>query len=379
MWRSLSPLFLALRASPCGCGATALPVLDTVEVGHVQWAETSEGQRLEIRTLCTDPPVFLVPGFISEDEADSLVNLALEKGDWIESEVDQETNDFRRQLKRGGKAARKLLAEFDFNDDALLSSTELAKFAEDVFTMPNYDHAELVRHVLGEVANPKAKVPIKAAANAHLDDFFSKVLREEPHRSSRFSRQAWLHYDGDLLRSLLDRAQAITQLPPDIMRQTEELQVVHYPRRGHYACHHDTSPDGVDEGAIRIGTLGFFLNNVTQGGETVFPGAFRAESENWGPDEWAKLEASCQRTEACTQLGGLKVVPKKGDGIFWYNVRSWAVDKIRQKRQPAGFGEKAVIWGTVHCAAEVLDGEKWFANLWLHMTAPKARRSGGEL
>lgn len=362
----LQMLLLELSRCPCGSGAAVPTALDPVAVCHVRRASAADGRWLEVRTLSVEPAIFLVPGLLDEEEADELVALAKQNKEWKSSIVLGGDRDMRKRLRRGGKAARRVLREFDDDRDGNLSAEEMQHFADDVFTIPNYDHAAFVRNVLGE-ATPDIAVPIADAARVDVGKFFDKVVREEPHRLNRFSRQTWLKYEGKLPRALLGRAGVVTELPEEIVNQSEDLQVVHYSRRGHYACHHDSAPDSIDEGNVRIGTLAMFLNNVTSGGETVFPGALRTDTESWGQDEWSMLEHRCQRTEACTQVGGLKVTPKKGDGIFWYNVQPWALERLARGPQREGFGERAVVWNSLHCAAEVLEGEKWFANLWLQL------------
>merc|ERR1712217_564503 len=135
----------------------------------------------------------------------------------------------------------------------------------------------------------------------------------------RHSNQTWLGYNTPLLKVLRKRAMVVAGVPEEVINNSEQLQVVHYPKGGHYACHHDSAPDSIDAGDIRFATLGIFLNDVAQGGETAFPGSDREDSAEWGHEEWSDLEADCQPTPMCTRLGGLVVPARKGDGIFWYN------------------------------------------------------------
>merc|ERR1712151_279161 len=134
-----------------------------------------------------------------------------------------------------------------------------------------------------------------------------------------------------------------------------------YPTLGHYSCHHDSSPDSIDMGQIRLGTLGMFLNDVPKGGELSFPGSDRNDSAGWGQDEWSALEGRCQPTRACTELGGLVVQPRKGDAVFWYNLDPGVVRNLGSKSgKGMPEGEKAVLWNSMHCGAVVHEGEKWF-------------------
>merc|ERR1712150_344855 len=94
----------------------------------------------------------------------------------------------------------------------------------------------------------------------------------------------------------------------------------------------------------------------------------RGDAAGWDHDDWSQLETQCQPTQMCTKLGGLVVPARKGDAILWYNVRPSALPGLAagQARGP-DFGPRTVLWSSVHCGAEVLEGEKWFANLWFRI------------
>jgi len=96
-------------------------------------------------------------------------------------------------------------------------------------------------------------------------------------------------------------------------------------------------------------------------------------SGGWGVDEWNELEERCQPTAACAQMGGLAVTPRKGDGLFWYNVKPEAFAALQRGGPlPPDFGDRALVYGSLHCGAEVLEGEKWLANLWFRLSGPGA-------
>lgn len=364
--------------------ATSLSARDPVALGHTQF-HGEDG--LELRTISVDPPVFLIPGLLDASEADELIALA-QAQQWSMSIVDVEASEEARQLRQGGKAAKKVLRSFDVFPDGMLELDEMKALSFELFNLPNYDiaaHRAMLGHasrLLGSDKLPQdaEHLPVAHGGKADLYEFFSKLARNEPHRMSRHSDQVWLrHRTGQpLLRKVLARAQSVTGFTDEVMKHTEDMQVVRYRRQGHYSCHHDSSPDLIDEGDVRLATLGFFLNDPEQGGETVFPGALRNDTADWGEDEWGLLENQCQPTSACTQIGGLVVQPRKGDAVFWYNVQPrYFPDLAAGKSVP---GSEALIWGSVHCAAEVLAGEKWFANLWMRLNdRPGSGRTGAEL
>jgi len=376
---------LALYFAPAreAVAAVQLAGRDPVALGHVQ---LHGERRLELHTASVDPPVFLIPNFLDAREADELIAQAQSQTNWMDSTVLQGVREETKQLRKGGKAAVRALRAFDRDGDGLLEFGEMQDVFYEVFDLPNYDattHQAFLRHASHVLGTEKMPVdtddlPLEHAGEADVYGFFEDLSANEPHRMSRYSDQVWLpHADrkASLVREIMARAQAVTGFPDEVMKSTEKMQVVRYQRQGHYSCHHDSSPDLINIGDTRVATLGIFLNDPEDGGETVFPGALRNDTANWGQDEWGVLEQQCQPTAGCTQLGGLVVQPRKGDAVFWYNVRPEHFQSLAAGK--AVPGEQALIWGSVHCAAEVRAGEKWFANLWLRLRPHGAR--GGEL
>merc|ERR1712232_1542099 len=88
----------------------------------------------------------------------------------------------------------------------------------------------------------------------------------------------------------------------------ERLQLLRYaPQGSHYSCHHDSSPD--ERANFRFMTVFIFLNDVSEGGETVLFGtdlnATYPERRAWKtPDGYENLENKCQPTRSCPQYPG---------------------------------------------------------------------------
>ena len=151
-------------------------------------------------------------------------------------------------------------------------------------------------------------------------------------------------------------------------------------------CHHDESHEGVEQGDFRLATLGILLEPARQGGETAFPAADRPETRHWRNEDWADFEQKCSRLNRCTTSGGLVIKAEKGDAIFWYNVRpeAWGGATPGPHIDPPleGVEENSMFQTSLHCGAEVIEGEKWWANLWLHPRIPpdpSEQRGAGEL
>lgn len=386
--RRLLLLLHALRASASEGGLEELEtaVRDPVEVGYERHVSGRDGGLLIMRTLSVDPPVFLLPGFLSSHEADEIVKIAKAQPEksWSRSEVS--TNFVDAQVLEDKSQAKEFVREADGDGDGYLDASEVAWITRELFQMPNFGEEDLdalaahcgvaaVSEAVGKKKKKsKKRVPVKSFLASKPLRFFRRLLEREPYRLDRFSDQTWLKHTRKqpALQRVLNRTAEVTGLPLEVVEEVaEELQVVLYPERGHYACHHDSSPDSLDEGHVRLATLGMFLNDVPKGGATAFPGADRKETADWSEDQWAELEAECQLTPACTSLGGLVVPAKKGDGILWYNVRPAVIpglvtEGVPKQREQGVFGPKTLLWSSMHCGAEVLEGQKWFANLWLH-------------
>lgn len=107
---------------------------------------------------------------------------------------------------------------------------------------------------------------------------------------------------------------------------TEDLQIVHYSQGQQYTAHHDFGyPDTRPNAPSRSINLCMYLNEGMVGGETAFP-------------RWRNAETG----------DAVKAVPKKGKAmIFYMKLPDGNLDDLSQ-----------------HSAMPVIEGEKWFANLW---------------
>jgi len=343
-----------------------LPMLEPVAIGHSRLLDLGHGDGragTKVRTLAMSPPIFYVEGFLTQSEADAIVKKAngsrmFESGVGVtQNENRDKDNDFKLSYASG--AFKSYFNEFDQNDDGRLEAAELQHFLQHVFDMPNHDHSIFMKKY--NLTTEAVSFQDFKDKRINLGKYARWVVKHYPHLKARHSLQKWLPYESTETEQLVPRARRLTQLTESI--ESEELQVLRYPRLGHYSCHHDSSPDSIEEGYARLATLALFLNEPTGGGEIAFPGADHAGvAEGWDEEQWASLEAQCQPTKACTAIGGLVQRPKKGDAVLWYNLRAnrWRAD---------GNGEwpnaSVLYWNSMHCGAEVKSGEKWMANLWL--------------
>ena len=127
--------------------------------------------------------------------------------------------------------------------------------------------------------------------------------------SARTSSTAWLTKDSDLLvTDIRERVADLVKVP---MHLAEDMQVLHYSKSEHYWAHHDYFDPNIYRGFVtspgqnRFITVFFYLSDVEEGGETVFPFAN-------GDDRRVTDFADCSR--------GLRVKPKAGNAIIFYSL-----------------------------------------------------------
>lgn len=160
----------------------------------------------------------------------------------------------------------------------------------------------------------------------------------------RTSQSAFLSpSSSSVLHELDDRTASLTRIPK---KHQEYVQVLRYGHGEHYSAHHDYfSPDLYREDATtlkliqngrrnRFATVFWYLSDVAEGGETIFPMYNGASTP--------------QNFDDCSV--GLKVKPERGKVIIFYSLL------------PNGNVDPT----SLHGACPVLkDGIKWAANKWI--------------
>eukprot|EP00013_Stygamoeba_regulata_P023326 CAMPEP_0177655850 /NCGR_PEP_ID=MMETSP0447-20121125/15213_1 /TAXON_ID=0 /ORGANISM="Stygamoeba regulata, Strain BSH-02190019" /LENGTH=393 /DNA_ID=CAMNT_0019159849 /DNA_START=424 /DNA_END=1602 /DNA_ORIENTATION=- len=172
---------------------------------------------------------------------------------------------------------------------------------------------------------------------------------------SRTSKTLWLRDEWHpFIRAFHKRATEITRVDERVLGHcAEELQVIHYGQHEHYHSHIDVfdkkdfpnSPT-IQAGVARLLTMLVYLNDVEEGGETIFPHGGGPELNPYPLSETNTLpSADCSR--------GLKIKPQKGTAMLWYNLLA------------DGHMAGEVDRSTLHAGCDVLRGEKWAANYWI--------------
>jgi hypothetical protein len=186
------------------------------------------------------------------------------------------------------------------------------------------------------------------------------------YRNVRTSSQTWIAKntgdDTPIVRRVRERVFDLVKMPEEL---GEAMQLVHYNTTQHYLGHHDyahkwesVNSPYVQGGGNRFITVIFYLNDVDEGGYTMFP---FANSTNRPPlDEHGKERIWVLVNGEQVYYGnpgcdgsGLQVPPVKGTALIFYNLlEEHTVDAL-----PDSY--------TLHAGCDVLKGEKYMANIWI--------------
>jgi prolyl 4-hydroxylase len=164
----------------------------------------------------------------------------------------------------------------------------------------------------------------RAAARLNPSTTIDPATGQSKIIQNRSSFGTYFHLEEDEFIARLDQRLAhISNWPLD---RAEGIQILNYRHGGEYKPHFDFFPPEqagssahMAQGGQRIATIIMYLNNVEEGGETIFP------------------EIS------------LSIAPRKGDAVYFGYCNSLEqVDRL-----------------TLHGGAPVVKGEKWIATKWI--------------
>mmetsp|Transcript_30445 Transcript_30445/g.71305 ORF Transcript_30445/g.71305 Transcript_30445/m.71305 type:complete len:813 (-) Transcript_30445:91-2529(-) len=226
---------------------------------------------------------------------------------------------------------------------------EAISCAPQVFRIDDFLSKVEVEHIIDLVKDGSRNITLSRSAvhpggvSGYSSDG-DKVGNEQADTTTRSSKNAWIEREATpIVDSIYRRAADLLGIDEALMRHrsdeehpelatdhsiAERMQLVHYAEGEQYNAHHDFSfpAFGNRHQPSRFATLLLYLNDVEEGGETVFPRAINSESHD-----------------------GISVKPKAGTAIFFYNVLpDGNLDDLSQ-----------------HQSAPVRSGEKYLANLWI--------------
>ncbi|XP_071799942.1 transmembrane prolyl 4-hydroxylase-like [Asterias amurensis] len=375
--------------------------LDPVKKDHMQQLELASGQILQIKTLAKDPPLFEIPGFLSQEECDHIKDLAQKETLFTSSVKDSTEREDPQDYEED--PSEDVFKNIDSNEDKVLDAEELldsiGDFIEvnaflrqdDILEMLRDNHLDLD----GDGAlNMQEFSQINREKMQEMKKWLSEHCKNDNSKLNRVSQQAWLNIgSGDeVLTDLREKVTALTGLAGDIVQHSESLQVVYYEHGGHFHAHYDSEEldpkipcshtlgtlqeDWDHDHGIRLCrflTILYYLDETQDGGETAFPVADNEtfSEEDLDPDVY-DLSHYCYNANVYVQ-------PAKGKAIMWYN---------HYINQTTGWlGDMNPY--SLHGGCDVRQGTKWIANNWididdsyekqmLYMRASELAQSGKE-
>ncbi|XP_048760158.2 transmembrane prolyl 4-hydroxylase-like isoform X2 [Ostrea edulis] len=332
-------------------------------VGHVQKIDTNDTQgSVTLRTLNIKPLVLEADSFLSQEECDYFVKMATEEG-LQESETVINQPDGQRFVLRDHDGNRKLTVRemkhtIQGSFDVFLEDEDILKMYRE--TGWDKDGDEMITND-----------ELKDFSPTMLQNEIQKILKANPEKHSRMSKQVWLYPDRSkdkVFATVQKRVARVVGLPIELIKLSD-FQVVSYDIKGHYNAHWDSSrvetkvPCCTRERTkkcriCRYMTILFYLNDVDDGGETAFPLANNdtLDYQSVMEKELIDLYRKCENSP-------LKVAPSKGKAIIWYNH----------------FVDEDTGWlgpldeFTFHGGCPVKKGIKWIANFWVKTTDQKMK------
>ncbi|CAN0906631.1 Probable prolyl 4-hydroxylase 9 [Linum grandiflorum] len=235
----------------------------------------------------------------------------------------------KRARSTGGLSATLLvcalffLAGFYFS--TLFSPVEILSWRPRVLYFPNFATPDQCNSII-EITKPKLGPSLLA-------------LREgESAESTKGTRTS----SGSFVTASEDDSGTLASIERKIARATmiptthgEAFNVLRYEIGQKYDSHYDAfipTEYGPQE-SQRVASFLLYLTNVEEGGETMFP-----------YENGTKIPGYDYK-----QCVGLKVKPRQGDGLLFYNVfPNGTIDKI-----------------SLHGSCPVIKGEKWVATKWI--------------
>ena len=212
-----------------------LPRRDPVAVDHVQTIQVDEEKTLQLKTRSVKPPVFEIPGLLSDDECDHLVNLANTNGLAESVTARRETvtregvNTTLTQRQMGIYCKR--ICRFDKNEDGNITVREFN------------DYVYLVKKMLvtrNDVWNAYEALLLEGASYITYENC-TKVNRTQfveflyrlhtmyrfPYYNERYSMHTWVEFSkkDPVLERIKRRVAEVTQISALQIEHSEDLQV----------------------------------------------------------------------------------------------------------------------------------------------------------
>ncbi len=203
--------------------------------------------------------------------------------------------------------------------------------------------ADPLIQVIDDFVSPTERAHIIGQAEGRLETALVSAVGAAKTSDGRTGSVAWIKHDQTpIVRGLVKRVSNLVGIP---VRHAESLQVVHYAETEQYRPHFDAydlatekGRQRTEKGGQRLVTALLYLNEVEDGGGTVFP----------------KLD--------------LEIDARPGRMVIFHNITDPTAEDLT--RNPRSLHGGSPVWG----------GEKWACNLWFrarpYQVGPVHKREG---
>ncbi|OCT83385.1 hypothetical protein XELAEV_18025925mg [Xenopus laevis] len=359
---------------------TYLPRLEGIKVGYRQTVNLVPDKIHEMRTLSLKPLLFEIPNFLTEQECKLHIHLARLKG--LQTSQILPVDGYKEAMDNLDISKADIFNLLDHNQDGQLQIKEVlthSRLGNGRWMTP--ENIREMYSALKADSDGNGVLSLDEFKKLNLRDFHKYLGKQEVTMNDlvRNSQHTWL-YQGEgahhVLRSIRQRIIKLTHLPLEVVENSEPLQVVRYDTGGHYHAHMDSGPVFPEtacthtkltanetapfETSCRYVTVLFYLNNVTGGGETTFP---VADNRTYEEMSLIQNDVDLRDTRKHCDKGNLRIKPRQGTAVFWYNYLSdgkgWVGD---------------IDEFALHGGCLVTAGTKWIANNWINVDPNKQRQ-----
>lgn len=217
---------------------------------------------------------------------------------------------------------------YQYDDPPVARGNVIRAYDRDVRVLMRCERPQVI--VFGDVLSPdecaemieRSRHRLKRSTTVNPDTGKEDVIR------NRTSEGIWYQRGEDAFIERMDRR--ISSLMNWPVENGEGLQILHYGTTGEYRPHFDYFPPDqpgsavhTAQGGQRVATLVIYLNDVPDGGETIFPEA------------------------------GMSVAANQGGAVYFRYMNE------RRQLDPL----------TLHGGAPVLSGDKWIMTKWMRERA----------
>jgi hypothetical protein len=395
-------LFLLLLHFPTTTASFQCPnLLSAAHAQYVGQLQHRDSHQLEMETLSLTPPIWRVKDFLTPVETELLIQ-RYKQGTATASSIRQgKYNAFgkngleRMTYKEGWEEilqnnTKDMLNEADMQY-FMNSKGFIQLFARGFHVLQLKLLLRVASHMSAlDVTEAKACMAIldkdsnafvtqvewnKRSSWKKLSRLFKRYRRNTPEKFTRHSDTLWMKP----LNSVNKRLASFLGIPQTaietFMKQNrdynnvygEDVQLVHYYKKGHYSCHYDSESKGHYNNQYRAYTVMFQLRDIKKG----------AGGGTWFPFSKNVTHYDCTHNKTClgsADGGSGFVLPSlAGSAIIWMNHRPrsgvarvkggpWGIDPNKDGFQPLDVS-------SLHSGCEVLSGEKWIANQWVFKSA----------